>query len=153
MPARIVTTHYRYKRPPRTRKAVALEGPAIVGKRARPADAPTPGPANDDRPAVIVTAKRPRNGWVEPLLAAHVFTVKFCEVCPVGEQAGVRIGEVRPNVATFLHPLAQRVLLTEIFGRCLDNGFGADQSVRLPVQATSDHPAQDRGPLGLELYL
>ena len=27
---RIVTTHYRYKRPPRKRKAVPLEGPAIV---------------------------------------------------------------------------------------------------------------------------
>jgi hypothetical protein len=27
---RIVTTHYRYKRPPRKRKAVALEAPAIV---------------------------------------------------------------------------------------------------------------------------
>ena len=26
----IVTTHYRYKRPPRKRKAVALEVPAIV---------------------------------------------------------------------------------------------------------------------------
>ena len=26
----IVTTHYRYKRPPRKRKAVALEGPAVV---------------------------------------------------------------------------------------------------------------------------
>ena len=30
MPSRIVTTHYRYKRPPRKRKAVPLEGPAIV---------------------------------------------------------------------------------------------------------------------------
>jgi hypothetical protein len=29
---RIVTTHYRYKRPPRKRKAAPLEGPAIVGK-------------------------------------------------------------------------------------------------------------------------
>ena len=29
----IVTTHYRYKRPPRKRKAVALEVPAIVTKR------------------------------------------------------------------------------------------------------------------------
>ena len=39
MPTRIVTTHYRYKRPPRKRKAVPLEGPAIVGKRAsRPLD-------------------------------------------------------------------------------------------------------------------
>ena len=27
---RIVTTHYRYKRPPRKRKAVALEAPAII---------------------------------------------------------------------------------------------------------------------------
>ena len=32
MPARIVTTHYRYKRPPRTRKAVALDMPAVVRK-------------------------------------------------------------------------------------------------------------------------
>ena len=31
---RIVTTNYRYKRPPRKRKAAPLEGPAIVGKRA-----------------------------------------------------------------------------------------------------------------------
>ena len=30
MPARIVTSTYRYKRPPRKRKAVALEVPAIV---------------------------------------------------------------------------------------------------------------------------
>ena len=36
MPARIVTSTYRYKRPPRKRKAVPLEGPAIVvGKRSR----------------------------------------------------------------------------------------------------------------------
>ena len=32
---RIVTSTYRYKRPPRKRKAVPLEGPAIVRKRAR----------------------------------------------------------------------------------------------------------------------
>ena len=37
MPTRIVTATYRYKRPPRKRKAVPLEGPAIVGKRATPA--------------------------------------------------------------------------------------------------------------------
>jgi hypothetical protein len=30
MPSRIVTSTYRYKRPPRKRKAVPLEGPAIV---------------------------------------------------------------------------------------------------------------------------
>jgi hypothetical protein len=62
---RIVTTTYRYKRPPRKRKAVALEVPAIV-KAADPAKARKRGrvsiridtsdaakpepPANDDRP-------------------------------------------------------------------------------------------------------
>ena len=30
MPTRIVTTHYRYKRPPRKKKPVLLEVPAIV---------------------------------------------------------------------------------------------------------------------------
>ena len=30
LPSRIVTTTYRYKRPPRKRKAVTIEGPAIV---------------------------------------------------------------------------------------------------------------------------
>jgi hypothetical protein len=69
----IVTTHYRYKRPPRMRKAVAVDVPAIVApapmkKRAR-------GPvirlstkgaeAVNDKgappwPAAIVTAKNPR---------------------------------------------------------------------------------------------
>jgi hypothetical protein len=58
---RIVTTHYRYKPPPRKRKAVALKGPAIVRKRGRadaapvpPPDEPEPAappPANDDAPA------------------------------------------------------------------------------------------------------
>ena len=32
---RIVTTHYRYKRPPRKRKAVALEAPAIITTKSR----------------------------------------------------------------------------------------------------------------------
>ena len=35
MPSRIVTSTYRYKRPPRKRKAVLLEVPAIVTKSAR----------------------------------------------------------------------------------------------------------------------
>ena len=73
---RIVTTHYRYKRPPRKRGAVPLEGPAIVTKRAPPSQQargvqkqhhaePEQGaskpaaPANDDRKPVIVTARRP----------------------------------------------------------------------------------------------
>jgi uncharacterized protein YjbI with pentapeptide repeats len=36
LPARIVTTTYRYKRPPRKRKAVPLEGPVIVTAKRRP---------------------------------------------------------------------------------------------------------------------
>ena len=82
---RIVTSTYRYKRPPRKRKAVPLEGPAIVSTKSsrRPvwekaaAEAapvpegavqpstlreaervPAPPPANDDRKPAIVTAKR-----------------------------------------------------------------------------------------------
>ena len=82
---RIVTTHYRYKRPPRKRKAVAIEAPAVVTAKSshRPvlgetaagvmtlhAPAPETGavqpstpraaarvapPANDDRKPSIVT--------------------------------------------------------------------------------------------------
>ena len=55
----IVTTAYRYKRPPRKRKAVPLKGAAIVRKRGSadagpPPDEPEPAappPANDDAPA------------------------------------------------------------------------------------------------------
>ena len=67
MPSRIVTSTYRYKRPPRKRKAVPLEGPAIVRKRRhlqhRKAQDRTgvPPPANDDRKSAIVTAKRRRS--------------------------------------------------------------------------------------------
>ena len=57
MPARIVTTHYRYKRPPRKRKAVPLQGPAIVRRGTAKPEMP-PAPANDDRKPAIVTAKR-----------------------------------------------------------------------------------------------
>jgi len=64
---RIVTTHYRYKRPPKKRKAVALTGSAIVRKQAsadatppRPAEEPTPAksPAPGARKSAIVTIKR-----------------------------------------------------------------------------------------------
>ena len=54
MPTRIVTTHYRYKRPPRKKKAVALEVPAIVRKGAAMPET-TPAPASDDRKPAIVT--------------------------------------------------------------------------------------------------
>ncbi len=89
MASRIVTTHYRYKRPPKRLKAAAIEGPAVVrdpasggrdtadkkGRRgskeaaarvasaARTACAGTENsstPATDDRKPAIVTARRPR---------------------------------------------------------------------------------------------
>jgi hypothetical protein len=62
----IVTTTYRDKRPARKRKAVALEGPAVVRKRSRadavvpPDHVEDPTPANDDRKPAIVTRKRAR---------------------------------------------------------------------------------------------
>jgi hypothetical protein len=62
MPSRIVTSTYRYKRPMGKRKAVPLEGPAIVTKRTpapRQTSAPKPAAANNRKP-VIVTAKRRR---------------------------------------------------------------------------------------------
>ena len=59
---RIVTTHYRYKRPPRKRKAVALEVPAIVTRASKRSTKPpsepqaaAAQPANDDRKSAIVT--------------------------------------------------------------------------------------------------
>ena len=70
MPARIVTSTYRYKRPPRKKKPVLLEVPAIVTKRAASpqASAPKPAaPANDDRkPAIVTTSKRGRRQQPEP---------------------------------------------------------------------------------------
>jgi hypothetical protein len=68
----IVTTHYSYKRPPRKRKAVALDVPAIV-KPTPMKKKPQQGPVirlgtkeaeavndNGDRKPAIVTAKNPR---------------------------------------------------------------------------------------------
>jgi hypothetical protein len=68
--ARIVTTQYRYKRPPKKRNPMPLNGPAITtvkrahGERRKPNPPP---PANDDEkplpkpPAAIVTT-RPKRG-------------------------------------------------------------------------------------------
>jgi hypothetical protein len=57
MPRAIVTSAYRYKRPPRKKKPVLLEVPAIVRKGAAKPKT-TPAPANDDRKSAIVTVKR-----------------------------------------------------------------------------------------------
>ncbi len=51
MPGAIITSTYRYKRPPRKRKAVPLEGPAIVAPRSKVASASVPRggkPSNDN---------------------------------------------------------------------------------------------------------
>ena len=75
--ARIVTTNYRYKRPPKKRKPVPLTGPAITTvKRAhdeRRKPKPPP-PANDDekpspkQPAIVTARpKRGRSGDVGDL--------------------------------------------------------------------------------------
>ena len=54
MTSSIVTTHYRYKRPPRKRKPVALEGPAVV--TAKSSRRPTWG-RKRRRPRIVVTAR------------------------------------------------------------------------------------------------
>ena len=70
---RIVTTTYRYKPPPKKRKAAAIAGPAIVrkvkaAKGVHTADTPKcgqapPPPANDDRkPAIVTTTSRSKRG-------------------------------------------------------------------------------------------
>jgi hypothetical protein len=71
---RIVTSHYRYKRPPRKRRAVPLEVPAVVtierktrrrksdAAKAAPVESTSveqPSPAPMARPSTIVTARRP----------------------------------------------------------------------------------------------
>jgi hypothetical protein len=60
--ARIVTSAYRYKRPPRRKKSVALEGPKVVRRRVSevtPPANPTPvTPANEARKSAIITARK-----------------------------------------------------------------------------------------------
>ena len=68
--ARIVTTIYRYKRPPKKKRPVTLDVPVIVAprKRARPPaegqsqpEPATQPPASDDRkPSVVTTTSRKR---------------------------------------------------------------------------------------------
>jgi hypothetical protein len=63
--SRIVTTHYRYKRPPRTKKAVALEVPTIVAKANKrrpklPGGEPQAATSSPDAAtSAIVTARKP----------------------------------------------------------------------------------------------
>ena len=57
--ARTVTYAHRYKRPPRRKKAVALEGPKVVRRRASevapPANVTSVTPASEARKSGIVT--------------------------------------------------------------------------------------------------
>jgi hypothetical protein len=80
---RIVRTTYRYKRPPRRKKPVALEVPAVVkaadparaskqGRGSPPAPAndgrtPTPLAAADKNPAIVSIRQRGRFGYAEDL--------------------------------------------------------------------------------------
>ena len=82
MPSRIVTSTYRYKRPPRKRKAVPLEGPAVVTSRSKAAPAvvervakpgndnrpepPTPLPTDGKKSAVVTTTRRGRRPKPDP---------------------------------------------------------------------------------------
>ena len=54
---RIVTSAYRYKRPPRKKKPVLIEVPAIVQKGVAKPET-TPAPASDDRKPAIVTPRK-----------------------------------------------------------------------------------------------
>jgi hypothetical protein len=122
----IVTTHYRYKRPPTRKKAVALEVPAVVAidrktrKRVKPtrsddattAAPPKPTPANDDRkpkpsnppppaaaavrPSAIVTARRPGK--------------RYAEVPEVTEEEHRRVGDLGDAMmAEFKRVIAEKV--------------------------------------------
>jgi hypothetical protein len=62
MPTRIVTYAHRYKRPPRKKKAVPLQVPAIVRSGRKRGDVPKSAPAaNDDRKPAIVTVSSKRD--------------------------------------------------------------------------------------------
>jgi len=52
----IVTTHYSYKRPPRKRKAVALDVPTVV-QRTKPGNDDSP---DHPEPAIVTTTSRKR---------------------------------------------------------------------------------------------
>jgi hypothetical protein len=74
--ARIVTTQYRYKRPPKKRKPATIKVPEVVTvrdrKRATNPQVPddpeaAPQPANDDRKTRIVTTRPKRGREVEDL--------------------------------------------------------------------------------------
>jgi hypothetical protein len=67
--SRIVTTAYRYKRPAKKRKAVAIDGPAVVTKATSPRRKPVPdapSPANDDAPA------KPAPAAAKPAIATSI---------------------------------------------------------------------------------
>ena len=64
--ARIVTSAYRYQRPPRRKKAVALEGSRAVRRRVSEVASPTTPtpvtPANEASKSAIVAARKPGKG-------------------------------------------------------------------------------------------
>ena len=93
MPSTIVTSTCRYKRPPRKKKPVLLEVPAIVKRKAearplasepkasRPALVRGMKAGNDNRPveqpAAIVTAKKPRGRGAETPESVKAFLARM----------------------------------------------------------------------------
>jgi hypothetical protein len=82
---RIVTTAYRYKRPPRKRKAVALDVPAVVkaAKVQRFHDVtsePQPEPAVDARTSAIVTIRSRKGAMLAHLRRGDAADALFREV-------------------------------------------------------------------------
>jgi hypothetical protein len=58
----VVSTTYRYKRPPKKRKAVALDVPVVVRKRGR-ADAAVPPVSRDSSDGRSATLADGRSDW------------------------------------------------------------------------------------------
>jgi hypothetical protein len=73
---RIVTTAYRYKPPPKKRKAVALQGPAIV-RKAKPSSDTRPEaehlPTAEKKPAIVTTRRRGKRNADVPDMTPEEF--------------------------------------------------------------------------------
>jgi hypothetical protein len=107
---RIVRTAYRYKRPPRRKKAVALEVPVIVKisdkTRRKVSDeakaAPVKStPANNDRKAAIVSTKPPKPAPSRPtearpsaIVTARKACKRYADVPEVAEEEHRRVGDL-----------------------------------------------------------
>jgi hypothetical protein len=108
----VVRTAYRYKRPPRRKKAVALEVPAVVKaasqrQRPKPAPAAPPPPANDDRApppppaASAIVTIRSRKG---AMLAHLLEDLTPEELRRRGDVADAMMREIKRRIAKKIRP-------------------------------------------------